>query len=158
MSKIAIYTDGACKNNPGPGAWACVLLTVLSKMEKKQLVIRKISGYNGTKTTNNVMELTAIFHALKSIKYKEREIRVFTDSKYCIGMLTQGWNANKNKPLIETIRHQISEFPNITFEFTKGHNGDIWNEVCDELANQSIKSKSGIDEYNFQPAPEKELY
>jgi len=164
MQKIAVYTDGSCHYNPGPGGWSCVLLSVFSTIEGQKtetplLGIRRLSGYGGPKTTNNIMELTAILEGLFAIKKKEdREIVIYTDSMYSIGVLSQGWKARKNTDLIEKIRSKMREFPNLTFRHTKGHVGNAWNEECDRLANNAIKNKQGVSEYDLQPAPEKELF
>lgn len=163
VQKVAVYTDGSCHKNPGPGGWACVLLATFSeingqKTDGKMLGIRRISGYGGANSTNNIMELTAVSEALKALKKKDRNTVIFTDSKYVIGVLSQGWKAKKNTNLIAAIRRQISEFSHLTFQYTKAHNGDAWNEECDRLANEAIKNKQGVDEYDVQPASEKELF
>ena len=163
MQKVAVYTDGSCHNNPGPGGWACVLLAVFSEIEGQKtetpmLGIRRLSGYGGPNTTNNVMELMAVSETLKAIKKKNRNTVIYTDSQYVIGVLSKGWKAKKNTSLIATIRRQMADFSHLTFQHTKAHNGDKWNEECDILANQAIKTKKGKDEYDVLPAPNQELF
>jgi ribonuclease HI len=136
MSKIEIYTDGACSRNPGPGGWGAVLL--YKEHEKR------ISG--GEKdSTNNRMELRAVSEALKTLK-KPSEIKVYTDSKYVMDGITKwifgwkknGWKTADKKPIkniefwqdldAEVARHKIE------WIWVKGHSGNRFNEVADQLA------------------------
>ena len=139
--KIEIYTDGACSGNPGPGGWGAVLLY---KEHQK-----KISGGEAN-STNNRMEMRAIIEALKILK-KPREITVYTDSKYAMDGITKwifswkknGWRTANKKPVKnlelwqeleeEINRHQIS------WKWVKGHDGNHFNEMADELAREAVK-------------------
>ena len=142
MKEIKIYTDGACSKNPGPGGWGAVLIY---KSHRKE-----ISGADA-QTTNNRMELTAVIKALECLKEKCK-IELFTDSKYVCDSIKKGWaeswrnnNGEKSdkKPAInadlwEILLNLISKH-DITFNWVKGHAGNIENERCDELATSEIK-------------------
>ena len=137
---IYIYTDGACKGNPGPGGWGALLKYNQHKKE--------INGFS-LETTNNIMELTAVIEALSIIK-KTSDITIITDSNYVKDGITKwidnwknkGWKtANKkpvkNKELWEKL-DSLRNNHNITWEWVRGHTGNPGNEKADELANQAI--------------------
>ena len=137
---IYIYTDGACRGNPGPGGWGAVLECGDYKKE--------ICG-GSMLTTNNIMELTAVIEALKIIK-KESKIIITTDSKYVQHGITdwinnwkvKGWKtANKkpvkNKELWQEL-DQESQKHEIKWEWIKGHSGHFGNEKADQLANEAL--------------------
>ena len=134
---VFIYTDGACKGNPGPGGWGAVL--------KYADNVKEIKG-SALNTTNNIMELTAVIEALRSLT-RPCDIIITTDSNYVKDGITEwihqwkkrGWKTAgkqtvKNKELWqelekETHRHKIK------WEWVKGHSGHPENERADELAN-----------------------
>ena len=137
---IYIYTDGACKGNPGPGGWGALLQYNQHKKE--------INGFS-LETTNNIMELTAVIEALSIIK-KTSDITIITDSNYVKDGITKwidnwknkGWKtANKkpvkNKELWEKL-DSLRNNHNITWEWVRGHTGNPGNEKADKLANQAI--------------------
>ena len=142
MKESKIYTDGACSKNPGPGGWGAVLIY---KSHRKE-----ISGADA-QTTNNRMELTAVIKALECLKEKCK-IELFTDSKYVCDSIIKGWaeswrnnnwKKSDKKPAInadlwEILLNLISKH-DITFNWVKGHAGNIENERCDELATSEIK-------------------
>jgi len=138
--QVIIYTDGACKGNPGPGGWGVFFQY---KKHKKEL-------YGGElETTNNQMELMAAIMALESLT-KPCDIALHTDSKYVLQGITEwmvnwkkrGWKTAAKKPVknadlwrrldaaIE--RHQIK------WVWVKGHSGNVGNEKADSLANQGV--------------------
>ena len=141
QEKIIIYTDGACSGNPGKGGWGAVLM--FKEYEKK------ISGGN-KETTNNQMDIQAVIEALKIIK-KSSEIIINTDSKYVMNGITKwingwkknGWRTADRKPVknselwqeldAEAKRHKIE------WRWVKGHSGDKFNDIADELAREGIK-------------------
>lgn len=146
MDEVTIYTDGACSGNPGPGGWGAVLFF----KEKK----KEISGYS-LQTTNNIMELTAAIEALKLLK-KKCQVNIFTDSKYLIDGIT-GWIFNwernnwrtstkqpvKNKELWQELL-AVSIVHQVKWNWVKGHNDNEFNERCDELAREAIKTQKGV--------------
>ena len=142
-SILNIYTDGACKGNPGIGGWGAIL-----KYGDK---IKEINGFSNN-TTNNIMELTAVIEALKQLNRK-CDIIITTDSNYVKNGITDwiyNWKSNgwktankrpvKNKNLWVELDLLVSE-QNITWKWIKGHSGHPENERADELANEAIISK-----------------
>ena len=140
---ITIYTDGACSGNPGIGGWGVVILE-----NKKEDIF--LNGGDDS-TTNNKMELTAAIEALKIFKEK-KEIKLVTDSKYVKdGIQTwihnwkkNGWKTSakkpvKNKELWIELDQLISKHT-ISWEWVKGHAGNIYNEKADYLARQYIEN------------------
>ena len=127
---VHIYTDGASAGNPGPSGIGVVLR--FGKHEKE------ISRYIGD-TTNNVAELEAIRSGLMAVKNTNLPVRVFTDSKYAYGVLTQGWKAKKNQNIIESIKKILSKFNNLKIIKVSGHVGIEGNERADFLATSAIK-------------------
>jgi ribonuclease HI len=127
---INIYTDGASSGNPGPSGIGVVLC--FGKHEKE------ISRYIGI-TTNNMAELEAIRSGLMAVKNSNLPVRVFTDSGYAYGVLTQGWKAKKNQDIIESIKKILSKFNDLKFIKVKGHAGIEGNERADFLATSAIK-------------------
>ena len=142
MNKITIYTDGACSGNPGKGGWGAVLI---QNKEEKYL-----SGSNKF-TTNNQMELTATIEALKSI-IKPSKIALYTDSQYVKNGITSwifnwkknGWRtASKklvaNKDLWIELDKYV-DFHSVDWFWVKGHSGDRYNEIADELAVKAMNN------------------
>mgnify|MGYP001824982051 FL=1 len=137
---IEIYTDGACRGNPGPGGWGALLIAGRH---------RKTLHGGEPETTNNRMELTAAIEALNALK-RPSTVALHTDSKYVMHGITEwmhnwkkrGWKTANKKPvknqdlwmaLDEAIaRHDI------TWKWVKGHDGDPGNEEADRLANLGI--------------------
>ena len=139
---ITIYTDGACKGNPGPGGWGAILIC---KDKRKE-----INGGEGH-TTNNRMELMAAIKALEIIQ-KSSEIHLYTDSQYVrLGITTwihnwkkNGWRNSqkkdvKNADLWQEL-DQLTSIHDIHFHWVKGHSGDIENERADQLACQGAEN------------------
>ena len=140
MKKIEIYTDGACRRNPGPGGWGALLIY---QGTKKTL-------YGGASdTTNNRMEMQAVIEALKVLKSK-CEIKLYTDSKYVMDGINKwlpGWKkrdwktagkkAVKNQDLWEVLDLAI-KMHEIEWHWVKGHTGNLGNEEADSLANRGI--------------------
>jgi len=140
MKKIEIFTDGACRGNPGPGGWG-ILLRHNGRTKKL---------YGGEKdTTNNRMELMAAIKALSTLK-EPCLIELTTDSQYLRNGITKwikqwkakNWKRSNKKPVKnidlwqqldkEAQRHQI------TWHWIKGHKGHLENEIADQLANRGI--------------------
>ena len=141
QEKIIIYTDGACSGNPGAGGWGAILM--FKEHEKK------ISG-GSKETTNNQMEIKAVIEALKLIK-KPSAIIINTDSKYVMDGITKwikswkknGWltadrKAVKNSELWQELDNEVSKH-SIEWRWVKGHSGNKYNNIADELARNAIK-------------------
>lgn len=140
---IEIYTDGACKGNPGKGGWCAILIH-----EKKT---KTISG-NKKETTNQEMELTAILKALKAIKKNDQEIEIYSDSKYAIDGITSwiySWIKNdwKNSAKKDVVHKEIwqeiykeSKKHFISWKHVKAHNGNYYNEMADKGASNEAES------------------
>lgn len=148
MSKVVIYTDGACRGNPGPGGWGVLLL--MGNAEKEL--------YGGEDdTTNNRMELTAAIRALDALKRPCR-VDLHTDSQYVRLGITEwlgnwkrrGWKTAAKKPVKnrdlwqaldeQAARHQVH------WIWVKGHSGDPGNERADDLANLGIDTMFNNDD------------
>ena len=97
---IHLYTDGSCEPNPG-----FMGIGILLKYKNYE---RRISRYTG-EGTNNIAELEAIMQGLLELKTKDKPVVVYTDSQYCIGVLSLGWTAHKNTILVNTIKEIIKE-------------------------------------------------
>ena len=140
MKTVIIYTDGACRGNPGPGGWG--VLIEYGELSKQL--------YGGdVSTTNNKMELTAAIMALKEIK-EPCEIILYTDSKYVLQGIEEwihnwkkrGWRGANKKPVknIDLWKEldELRDEHNIKWNWVKGHSGDPGNETADMLANRGI--------------------
>ena len=144
MNEVTVYTDGACSGNPGKGGWGAILIYA---KEKKYM--------SGSKqlTTNNQMELTATIEALKAI-LKPSNIALYTDSQYVKNGITSwifnwkknGWKTANKKPVankdlwIELEKYV--DFHSVSWFWVKGHSGDHYNEIADELAVKAMNERS----------------
>ena len=140
VGDIEIFTDGACRGNPGPGGWGVVLRT--GSYEKEL--------FGGEQsTTNNRMELRAAIEGLAALKRPSR-VTITTDSQYVRQGITQwieGWKRNqwrtsakkpvKNQDLWQLL-DELTRQHEVTWEWVKGHSGHIDNELADTLANRGI--------------------
>ncbi len=145
---MTIYTDGACRGNPGPGGWGAVLL---SRGAEKDLW-----GGEGL-TTNNRMELTAAIEALNALK-KPCEVELHTDSRYVMQGITEwmpawkarGWRTADKKPVKnDDLWIKLDEARrrhHVTWKWVKGHSGHELNDRADMLANRGVDEVSGGDE------------
>jgi len=139
-NSVIIYTDGACRGNPGPGGWGVSL--------KYNGHHKKLFGAE-SKTTNNRMELTAAIKALETLT-RSCDIILHTDSKYVLQGITswmpdwkkRGWKTAAKKPVKNVDLWQrldnATQKHKIEWVWVKGHSGDPGNELADELANQGI--------------------
>jgi ribonuclease HI len=137
---VKIYTDGACKGNPGPGGWGALLRY---KGHEKELC----GGER--ESTNNRMELMAVIRALESLK-RPSEVLITTDSQYVMKGITQwinnwkrnGWRTAAKKPVKNAeLWQELDSFVKqhqVKWAWVKGHSGHPENERADELANQGI--------------------
>lgn len=148
---IQIYTDGACKGNPGAGGWAAIL--------KHKSYRKEISG--GCRlTTNNRMEILAVIKALSCLKQDGQQIIVYSDSQYVVNAIEKGWLERwkrfrwlnkfdgkkvKNIDLWKQL-DALCAIYKPRFIWVRGHNGDPENERCDLLARLASNDPQEIDE------------
>ena len=137
--KVELFTDGACKGNPGPGGWGVILR--MGKHEKE------LSGSDPS-TTNNRMEMTAVIRGLKAL-IEPCEVTIYTDSRYVIVGITKwvhgwkrnGWvNASKQPVRNADLWHDLIEVAKrhqISWQWVRGHNGHPENERVDRLASDA---------------------
>ncbi len=146
MTEVVIYTDGACKGNPGPGGWGAWLK---SGEHEKEL-------WGGEKlTTNNRMELTAPIEALASLK-RSCDVVIYLDSEYVRKGITEwihgwqqrGWTTADRKPVKNVELWQqldaLAAGHDVKWHWVKGHAGDPGNERADALANRGVASISKV--------------
>lgn len=142
MKRVEVFTDGACKGNPGPGGWG-----VLLRMGAHE---KELSG-SEPMTTNNRMEMTAVLKALTAL-IEPCEVIVHTDSRYVIDGMTKwiagwkkrGWVSASKQPvknvdlwhdlIAATARHKVS------WQWVKGHDGHVENERVDRLASAAASA------------------
>jgi ribonuclease HI len=147
---VQLFSDGACKGNPGPGGWGCILRHAASGTE------REFSGGH-PETTNNQMELQAVIEGLSRLTRRSR-VEVITDSKYVAqgamewmpGWKKNGWRRRdgsrwapvKNVEFWQQLDGLLSQHQ-VTFTVVRGHTGHVENERCDELAVAAAESVRG---------------
>jgi ribonuclease HI len=142
MKQVIMYTDGACRGNPGPGGWGAL---ITFEGSSKEMFGGKLDS------TNNQMELSAAIEGLAALK-EPCDVDLFTDSKYVMDGITQwihNWKKNswrtaakkdvKNKELWQKLDELIN-FHQVQWHWVKGHSGDVGNEIADQLANKGIDS------------------
>lgn len=148
MKHVDIYTDGACKGNPGPGGYAAIL--VYKQTEKKLS-----QGFFNT--TNNRMELMAAIVGLGALNEK-CSVSLYSDSKYLVDAVNKGWvtswkqkNWKKsdgkkalNIDLWEKIL-QLNSVHDVEYIWVKGHDGHLYNEMCDKMAVESAENPTEKD-------------
>jgi ribonuclease HI len=147
LNPVHIYTDGACKGNPGPGGWGVLLK---SGANEKEL-------YGGERqTTNNRMELMAVIQALQALK-RPCAVTLHVDSQYVLKGMTEwlpgwkakGWRTASKQPVKnQELWMALDELVNgaghaIEWKWVRGHNGDPGNERADELANRGVEVALG---------------
>lgn len=143
--RVQLFTDGACRGNPGPGGWG-----VLLRYDGRE---RELYG-GETQTTNNRMELLAVIVALEALNRDGLEVHVWSDSRYVVDAVEKGWvfgwekkgfKAKKNPDLWQRFlrayrRHRVR------LHWIKGHNDHPLNERCDRLAVAASQSPEHVDE------------
>ena len=146
MKKVNVYTDGACKGNPGAGGWAAIL-----EFGGKE---KELSG--GDKlTTNNRMELIAAIEGLKALKEPCR-VTLYSDSQYLVNAINKGWldswkakgwrKADKSPVLNDDLWKELVELldvHSVEFIWVRGHDGHAYNERCDALASGYAEKLNG---------------
>jgi ribonuclease HI len=143
LNRVEIYTDGACKGNPGPGGWGALLKSVSTQKE--------LFGGEAL-TTNNRMELTAVIEALTALK-RPCHVTLHVDSQYVLKGMTEwmaGWKARgwktatkkavKNVDLWQRLDQLVNTAGHkIDWRWVRGHTGDPGNEQADALANRGVE-------------------
>jgi ribonuclease HI len=142
-NKVVMYTDGACRGNPGPGGWG----VVLSYQDSR----KTLRGYD-PETTNNRMELTAVIEGLRALN-RSCDVAIYTDSKYVMQGISEwianwkrnGWKTAAKKPVKNYDLWQLLDkevaVHSIDWNWVKGHSGIEGNELADQLANAAIDAE-----------------
>ena len=130
---IIVYADGACSGNPGPAGLGVVVLDGDERVELSEFLGRG---------TNNIAELTGLLRAAERLRGVDKPIRMYTDSKYSIGVLTKGWKAKKNQALIADVKAALAELPDVRIHYVPGHAGVDLNERADELARAAVVARA----------------
>ena len=137
---ICVYTDGACRGNPGPGGWGALIV-----LDEEEITL--FGGENNT--TNNRMEMTAAIEALSYFS-ESSSIKLTTDSNYLkdgiekwvLGWIKNGWKTSSKKPVknreLWIKVDELNQYHDITWCWVKGHSGHRENEIADMLANKGI--------------------
>ena len=146
MKTVVIYTDGACKGNPGPGGWGALL----------EYDGRRKELFGGEPhTTNNRMELVAVIRALEALK-RESDVAIYTDSQYVKNGIEawihawkrNGWKTSDKKPVKnEDLWRELDQLATrhrISWHWVRGHADNPGNERADELANQGVIMESAV--------------
>lgn len=155
MLEVNIYTDGACRGNPGPGGYGVVLS--YKDQEGQQFEKELSQGYQ--ETTNNRMELLGVLRGLQSLK-KPCKVTVFTDSQYIVNSFNQKWlegwikNNWRRGPKKEAVKNSdlwklilaAMETHDVTYVWVKGHDGHEQNERCDVLATTAADGKDLLED------------
>jgi ribonuclease HI len=154
---VEIFSDGACRGNPGPGGWGAILR--LNDVEKE------LFGGEAA-TTNNRMELTAVIRALEALKRPAR-VRLYTDSQYVQKGISEwihdwkrrGWRTADKKPVknvdLWQELDQLAARHDIEWHWVRGHAGHPENERADRLANKGIPAADSKGDKNNEPAPDR---
>jgi ribonuclease HI len=155
MKQVTLYTDGACKNNPGPGGYGAILIYDTNRKELS-------AGYR--RTTNNRMEILAAIAGLEALK-EPCQVRLVSDSQYLINAIEKGWarrwqangwkRNNKEKAINPDLWERLLELCKIhkvKFEWVRGHTGHPENERCDELATSAAVGRNLAADEGYENA------
>lgn len=153
MPQVEIYTDGACRGNPGNGGYGVVLL---SGPHRKELS----AGYR--LTTNNRMELLAVIVGLEALKVPGSQVTLYSDSKYVIDAIQKGWVfgwqkkgfVGKKNPDLWKRFLLVYPLHQLRLVWVKGHAGNPLNERCDTLAVQAAMGRNLQEDHGYNPEQE----
>ena len=142
MKTVELYTDGACRGNPGPGGYGAVLIYGTHRKELS-------AGFRWT--TNNRMELMSVIRGLEALTRKGLNITIYSDSQYVVRAVQEGWLNNwllsnfkggkKNADLWRQY-YELAKDHHIKFVWVKGHAENPYNNRCDELATSAADGKN----------------
>ena len=158
LTKVTIYTDGACLGNPGRGGYGAVLLT---DGQRRELV----GGFKHT--TNNRMELLAAITALEALD-KQCQVTLHSDSSYLVNAMNKGWakrwwqmgwrrnrkEAALNPDLWERLL-KLCQGHQVAFKWVKGHHTSVENRRCDQLANEAARQPNLPEDTDYLKPPHK---
>ena len=129
INMVEIFTDGACKGNPGVGGWGAILRFAGTERELFGGVVN---------TTNNRMELTAVIEGLRALKHIGVTVEIVCDSQYVVCTMTKGWKRKANHDLWQALDAVIAEKqPVLTRRWVRGHAGNPMNERVHKLVMQA---------------------
>ena len=145
---ITLFTDGAASGNPGPGGYGVVLISGKHRKELSQ-------GFKYT--TNNRMELMAVIVGLEALNYQGSNVTVYTDSRYVVDAVEQGWLFGWEKKGFKKIKNpdlwirflQIFRKHSVKFVWVKGHADNKENNRCDALAVEASRSNNLLEDTGF---------
>lgn len=135
-----IYADGSCRNNPGRGGYAYIIL------EKGKIIKKGSKSYKHT--TNNRMELIAVIEALKTLP-PNSNAEIYLDSKYVVNAINERWLTRWTTKNFQGVKNQdlwkqilnFTRTHKLTFNWVKAHNGDKYNELCDKMARKASNKR-----------------
>ena len=161
MQKVTIYTDGACRGNPGKGGYGCVLLFT----DKNSETHRKEFSQGYSNTTNNRMELLAVITGVEALKFP-CELKIYSDSKYVVdafnknwidGWIKRNWKKVKNIDLWKRLLADLEKH-SYKFIWVEGHAGNKENETCDTLATTAADSENLIEDTNYTNLQSEQMF
>lgn len=153
LPKVKLYTDGSAIRNPGPGGYGAILLFQDESGKKFKKEISQ--GYK--RTTNNRMELLGVISGLKCLRTR-CSVDIYSDSQYVVNAFKKHWidswirnNSLDERPNSDLWKYLVkfTDYHLCTFHWVKGHNGNKWNEKCDELAQLAARSNHKIEDTGY---------
>jgi len=158
--EVAIYTDGACEPNPGPGGWGVVLAHPKKRREEK-------GGFR--LTTNNRMEIYAAIRGLELLTKEGCKVTLYSDSQYLVNAMKDGWvvgwkkkdwwRTNKERAINIDLWEKLlalCEKHQVEFRWVKGHAGNLENERCDQLSQAALRQPNLPADVGYENKPESE--